>query len=200
MARGRIADLAGVVLLMSMATACATASGPHVTTTRTGSGNPLTVPSDGDGHHPPPADTAAVATRLHVGWPVWIGVVCDDLQAQRRFYRDVLGMREWDVGETWVWFDLDGKLFELFARSPRPQYTQAGVTVGFLVDDIQAARATLIRRGAQPLGDIGSEPSSSWAYFKDADGTLFEIVQKRGAQPPRRATSEHGAAETHSPP
>ena len=30
-------------------------------------------------------------------WPVWIGIVCDDLQAQRRFYRDVLGLSEAEV-------------------------------------------------------------------------------------------------------
>jgi len=189
-------SLAAVLLLLS--TACATAPGPRVTATRTGSGNPLTVAPGGQDQ---PADAAAVATRLHLGWPVWIGVVCDDLQAQRRFYSDVLGMREWDVGESWIWFDLDGKLFELFARSARPQYARPGVTVGFLVDDIQAARATLIERGAQPVGDVESEPSSSWAYFKDADGTLFEIVQKRGAQPPVSGTpSSRAAAESHAPP
>src|SRR5438093_12204339 len=28
---------------------------------------------------------------VRLGWPVWIGVVSEDLEAQRRFYRDVLG-------------------------------------------------------------------------------------------------------------
>ncbi len=26
-------------------------------------------------------------------WPSWIGVVCDDLEGSRRFYRDVLDFR-----------------------------------------------------------------------------------------------------------
>jgi len=192
---------------MSTLAACATAPAHGTATTRTGSGNPLRPSCDSncteskpDGRSPA-ADAPVVAqVPLHLGWPVWIGVVCDDLQAQRRFYRDVLGMREWDVGEGWIWFELDGKLFELLARSQRPPYAQRGVTVGFLVDDIQAARAILIQRGVEPVGEIEGEPTSSWAYFKDGQGTLFEIVQKRGAKPPPAASSSHGAAEIHAKP
>ncbi|HEX2658276.1 MAG TPA: VOC family protein, partial [Polyangia bacterium] len=158
-------------LLLSAVAACATTGAPRVTAARTGSGNPLTTKTAAS---EPTAEAPAAAARLNLGWPVWIGVVCDDLPAQRRFYRDVLGLREWDVGEGWIWFDLDGKLLELFARTSRPQYAQRGVAVGFLVDDIQAARATLIERGAQPVGATESDATSSWAYFRDADGTLFE--------------------------
>ena len=35
-------------------------------------------------------------------WPNWIGVVAEDLEAQRRFYRDVLGLRELDAGDGLV--------------------------------------------------------------------------------------------------
>ncbi len=30
---------------------------------------------------------------VKLGWPVWIGVITDDLEGQRRFYRDVLGLK-----------------------------------------------------------------------------------------------------------
>jgi len=197
-----------VGLLMSTLAGCATTPAHGIATTRTGSGNPARPSCDSNCTEPKPdsarpaekAPLVAVQPSLHLGWPVWIGVVCDDLQAQRRFYRDILGMREWDVGEGWIWFELDGKLFELLARSQRPQYAQRGVTVGFLVDDIQAARAILIQRGVEAVGEIEGEPTSSWAYFKDGQGTLFEIVQKRGAKPPPPASSAHGAAESHSQP
>jgi hypothetical protein len=43
---------------------------------------------------------------LHLQFPPWIGVVCSDLEGQRRFYRDVLGMHEAGHGEGWVQFDL----------------------------------------------------------------------------------------------
>jgi catechol 2,3-dioxygenase-like lactoylglutathione lyase family enzyme len=120
---------------------------------------------------------SVAATSLRLGWPIWIGIVCDDFEGQRRFYRDVLGFKETKRGVGWVWFDVDGKLLELFPRSSRPQYAQRGVTVGFVVDDIRAARATLLARHVTPVGDVEDGGGQSWAYFRDGEGNLFEIVQ-----------------------
>lgn len=124
------------------------------------------------------------AARL--GWPVWIGVVCDDLQAQRRFYRDVLGLEERNVSESSVWFLFGDKLLELFARSERPQYARRGVAVGFVVENVRSARALLIERGVEPVSEVEGGPDQHWAYFKDAEGNLFEIVE----QPPARDSSK----------
>src|SRR5438132_12359532 len=79
-------------------------------------------------------------------WPVWIGIVCDDLESQRHFYRDVLGLKELKSGEDFAWFDFDGKLLELLAKAPLPQYDCRRVSFGFEVDDIRSARAELIHR------------------------------------------------------
>ena len=114
-------------------------------------------------------------------WPVWIGIVCDDLQFQRRFYRHVLGLAELRSGEDFVWFDFDGKLLELLAKAPRfPQYDRRCVTFAFEVDDIHSARAELIDRGVEPVTGVEGGPESLqyWAYFRDAEGNLFEIVQR----------------------
>ena len=113
-------------------------------------------------------------------WPVWIGIVCDDLQLQRRFYRDVLGLAELQSGENFVWFDFDGKLLELLAKRPLPQYDRRHVSFAFEVDDINSARAELIDRGVEPFTEIegGPESLAYWAYFKDAEGNLFEITQQ----------------------
>jgi catechol 2,3-dioxygenase-like lactoylglutathione lyase family enzyme len=57
--------------------------------------------------------------ELQLDWPVWIGVVADDLEAQRRFYRDVLGLRELEASEEWVEFDLgSGRKLEVLALDP----------------------------------------------------------------------------------
>jgi len=122
-------------------------------------------------------DASQSAATLRLGWPIWIGIVCDDFEGQRRFYRDVLGFKETKRGAGWVWFDVDGKLLELFPRSSRPQYARRGVTVGFVVDDIRAARATLLERHVTPVGGIEHGGGQSWAYFTDGEGNLFEIVQ-----------------------
>ena len=73
-----------------------------------------------------------------VRWPAWIGVVADDLEGQRRFYREVMGFHEDEVGDGWVQFDMgDGRLFELLARDPSvAQYAERRYQVGFTVADI----------------------------------------------------------------
>jgi catechol 2,3-dioxygenase-like lactoylglutathione lyase family enzyme len=126
-------------------------------------------------------DSHSTPTRqVRLGWPVWIGVVCEDLKAQRRFYRDVLGLKELRSGEDFVWFDFDGKLLELLAKGQLPQYDRRRVCFAFEVDDIHSARAELIDRGAAPVTEIEGGPQSLqyWTYFKDAEGNLFELIQR----------------------
>lgn len=118
---------------------------------------------------------------MDLGFPSWVGVVCDDLEDQRRFYEDVLGMRVVGEGEDWIHFDLGtGPDFELIRRSTEPQYDDVRYQVGFAVDDIEATRRELIGRGVTPISDIlGTRGLGRWAYFKDPEGNVFEI--KEGA-------------------
>jgi catechol 2,3-dioxygenase-like lactoylglutathione lyase family enzyme len=122
-----------------------------------------------------------------LGWPSWIGVVLEDLEAGRRFYRDVLGMAEVDAGEGWVQFDGGGGMtFELLALDPAtPAYDGRRYQVGFTVSDIQRAREELVRRGVEPVGEIegGPEAGSYWSYFRDLEGNVFEITQRLGGDP-----------------
>jgi catechol 2,3-dioxygenase-like lactoylglutathione lyase family enzyme len=120
--------------------------------------------------------------ELKLGWPVWIGVVSEDLEAQRRFYREVLGLREMEAGESWIEFDMGSKrVFELIARDPAvPQYVSGGYVVGFAVEDIHAAAAELAARGVEQVSEIEGGPDSEqyWCYFRDGEGNLFEIAQR----------------------
>ena len=120
---------------------------------------------------------------MDLGFPSWVGVVCDDLEDQRRFYEDVLGMRVVGEGEDWIHFDLGtGPEFELVRRSTEPQYDGVRYQVGFAVDDIEATRRELVGRGVTPISDIlGTRGLGRWAYFKDPEGNVFEI--KEGADP-----------------
>lgn len=79
-----------------------------------------------------------------------------------------------------MWFEFGDKLFELLAKTDKPQYDRRGVSFGFEVDDIRATRADLISRGVEPLTEIegGPDVRQYWAYFKDAEGSLFEVVQR----------------------
>jgi predicted enzyme related to lactoylglutathione lyase len=116
-------------------------------------------------------------------WPNWIGVVAEDFEAQRRFFGDVLGLRELDAGEDWVQFDMGfPNLFELLHRSDDPQYDRPRFQVGFAVDDIHDARRRLVERGAEAISEIDGGPESGgyWCYFRDPEGNVFEISQRLG--------------------
>jgi resuscitation-promoting factor RpfA len=117
---------------------------------------------------------------MKLGWPVWIGVVTDDLESQRGFYRDVLGLKELEAGEGWVQFELDGRMVELLARSEDPQYDQRRVQVGFEVEDIQQAVSELVERGGERISEIEGGPDSGqyWCYFRDPEGNVFELAQR----------------------
>jgi catechol 2,3-dioxygenase-like lactoylglutathione lyase family enzyme len=118
--------------------------------------------------------------ELKLGWPVWIGVVTEDLEAQRSFYRDVLGMKELEAGDDWVQFDMGSrKLLELLGKSDLPQYNERRCQVGFAVDDIHAAVRELLARGVNQVSEIegGTESGQYWCYFRDPEGNLFEVAQ-----------------------
>ena len=74
---------------------------------------------------------------------------------------------------------VDWRLLELLAKAFPSQYDHRRVSFGFEVEDIAAARAELIRRGVEPVTGIlgGPESLQYWAYFKDAEANLFELVQ-----------------------
>jgi predicted enzyme related to lactoylglutathione lyase len=56
--------------------------------------------------------------------------------------------------------------------------------VGFEVEDIEAVRAELVRRGVTPISEI-MEPDAPdpWAYFLDPEGNVFEIKQRTATSP-----------------
>jgi catechol 2,3-dioxygenase-like lactoylglutathione lyase family enzyme len=116
---------------------------------------------------------------MKLRWPTWVGVVAEDLDAQRRFYRDSLGLNEIQAGDDWVEFDLDGNLFEIIRRSGSAQYDARRFQIGFTVDDIETARQEMIERGVEPLSEIegGPDTANRWCYFRDPEGNVFEITQ-----------------------
>ena len=121
--------------------------------------------------------TAAEQKRVTLNWPTWVGLVVEDLEAQRRYYRDVVGLKERRVGERYVHFEVGSNTFELLAKSSHPQCANRGFQIGFAVANIAAARAELISRGIEPAGDIESDGGSSWCYLKDPEGNLYQIAE-----------------------
>jgi predicted enzyme related to lactoylglutathione lyase len=120
---------------------------------------------------------------LELKWPNWIGVVVEDLEAQRLFYRDVMGFKELEAGLDWVQFDLGWpNLFELVRRSHEPQYDRVRYQIGYSVEDIHTARENLIARGVTAITEIEGGPESGgyWSYLRDPEGNVFEISKRVG--------------------
>lgn len=118
---------------------------------------------------------------MTLGWPCWVGVVCEDLDVQRRFYRDVLGLAELAAGTGWVQFDFgESGMLELVQRSDEPEYDRARYQVGSAVADIESARDHLVSRGVLPVTEIEGDAQAGgrWCYFRDAEGNIFEIKER----------------------
>ena len=123
---------------------------------------------------------------MDLGWPCWVGVVADDLDAQRSFYRDILGLAEAAAGPGWVQFDVgDAGVLEIIQRSTAPQYDQARYQVGYTVADLASARDELVSRGVQQVTEIegGAATGGRWCYFRDAEGNIFEIKERDRRRP-----------------
>ena len=131
------------------------------------------------------ASDKEAAVTVTVGWPCWVGVVAEELDTQRWFYRDVLGLAELAAGPGWVQFDFGAAgVLELVQRSAEPQYDQARYQVGYAVADIESARDQLASHGVQQVTEIEGDAAAGghWCYFRDAEGNIFEIKEHRDQQ------------------
>jgi catechol 2,3-dioxygenase-like lactoylglutathione lyase family enzyme len=117
-----------------------------------------------------------------LGWPFWIGVVVDDLEAQRRPWTDLLGVPEDHAGEDFVSFRMpDGRWFELVQRSDEPEYDAVRFQVGFEIEDIEVAAPKLEARALERIAGPYLDHREPWAYFRDAEGRVFAIKQRGDA-------------------
>lgn len=105
-------------------------------------------------------------------------VKSQDVEALRRWYRDVLGLdlQDWGGAQFWatgertygVWsgFKADTKYFEPSARE---------FMVNFRVDDLDGLLARLRAHGAQVLDRREEGADGKFGYAMDPDGTLLEL-------------------------
>jgi predicted enzyme related to lactoylglutathione lyase len=116
-----------------------------------------------------------------LGRPSWVGIVAEDIQRERAFYRDVLGLEEVREREGYVWFRVGDATLEVAQLNDgQPEVRRAGCAIGYRVEDVEATRAELISRGAEPLTEIqgGPKAGACWCYFRDPEGNVFQITQE----------------------
>jgi predicted enzyme related to lactoylglutathione lyase len=110
----------------------------------------------------------------------WVGVKTKEFDLTRSFFSGVMGVPvTFDRPDFAVMTLPSGDKVEIFGPAgpdPDSQFATNTVVAGFLVDDIEAARAELAAGGAELLGEIEGRPGGyRWQHFRSPDGKVFEV-------------------------
>jgi methylmalonyl-CoA/ethylmalonyl-CoA epimerase len=109
-----------------------------------------------------------------------IAVAVADLEKSKRFYGDMLGLKQvYEVPGQMVFFDLAG-IWLMLSRPEGEFGARPGSTLYFAVDDIHGAHRQLRDRGVEfidephRIADMGSY--ELWmSFFRDPDDTVLAI-------------------------
>lgn len=109
------------------------------------------------------------------------GTATDNRDAMRGFLQNVLGLSTTDVpGIEADWFDLpDGTAFAVASTGGMGE---TGRSIGFLVDDLDAALAELHEQGVEADDEVSENAVSRYAHFVAPDGRLYELVERLPAR------------------
>src|SRR4051794_6681062 len=108
---------------------------------------------------------------------VFAGTATDRRPAMARFLSETLGLTGVDLGMDADVFALpDGTHFAV--AGPRGDAGGTSRTIGFLVDDLDAATAEL-RAAGIAVGDPGENDRQRYTHFHAPDGELYELIQDR---------------------
>ena len=111
---------------------------------------------------------------------VWAGIRTSEYTAMVQLFRDGLGLEVAHEDPDFAGLMLpNGDKVEVFGPSDE-EHTQfnSGPVVGFLVDDVAAARQQLEATGmVQFIGPLQSWPGgTAWQHFRAPDGNVYELV------------------------
>jgi catechol 2,3-dioxygenase len=107
-----------------------------------------------------------------------------DLDATRRFYRDILGLEETGTGKNGriVFFsagvhhhDLSCELARAEGPGPQPKGVPGLYHIAFAVDDVEAARRWVESHGLTPFGEY-----DRGFCVRDPDGHEIELYAEMG--------------------
>ena len=107
-----------------------------------------------------------------------VSVIITDVERSRRFYRDLLGLKEIPKPRTFdfvvLWFDLGNMHVHLLLKD-KPD-TISGRHFALRVTDAAAARSYFIERGV-PVQETTLIPGADRFFIADPDGNRIEIIQ-----------------------
>ena len=107
-----------------------------------------------------------------------VSILITDVERSRRFYRDLLGLKEIAKPRTFdfvvLWFDLGNQQLHLLLKD-RPD-TLSPRHFALRVKDVKAARAYFRERGVHFI-ETTPIPGADRFFIADPDGNRIEIIQ-----------------------
>lgn len=107
-----------------------------------------------------------------------VSVLITDVERSRRFYRDVLGMREINRPRTFdfmvIWFEIDGQHVHLLLKDQAD--TKSPRHFALRVSDAAAARRYFQGQGIA-TEETTPIPGADRFFIRDPDGNRIEIIQ-----------------------
>ena len=117
-------------------------------------------------------------SRLEITHVDHVSVIVTDLARSRRFYRDVLGLKEIAKPKTFdfavLWFDLGNQHLHLLLKG-RPDALSPR-HFALRVADAEAARAYFRERGV-PIDETTPIPGADRFFIHDPDGNRIEVIR-----------------------
>ena len=110
----------------------------------------------------------------------WLGIRTRRFEETATFFREVMGLETLRQERDVAGFRFpDGAEMEVW----RPEdefhgFFGDGPVVGFLVDDVGAARARMEAAGVEFIGPVQRSGRAAWSHFRGPDGNVYEIIEK----------------------
>ncbi|HVS35936.1 MAG TPA: VOC family protein [Gemmataceae bacterium] len=107
-----------------------------------------------------------------------VSVVVTDVERSRRFYRDLLGLKEMPKPRTFdfvvLWFDLGNMHIHLLLKDKEDALSPRHFALR--VADVAAARTWFAERGVE-MQETTPIPGADRFFIHDPDGNRIEIIQ-----------------------
>jgi len=115
---------------------------------------------------------------IHVTQLDHVSVIITDVERSRRFYKDLLGLKEIHKPRTFdfvvVWFDLGNQHLHLLLKDKADSISARHFALR--VTDAKAARAYFQERGVK-TSETTLIPGADRFFINDPDGNRIEIIQ-----------------------
>lgn len=120
----------------------------------------------------------------------WVTLQVTDVESSRRFWREVIGLRETSFSPEWVELELRPGISLALHPAFYPRalekrgYDRGGPVLGVQVQNLDEMGDLVVRNGAKALSYTHEIPGGRARDFEDPEGYVFELVELASARAP----------------